>query len=128
DIGRQALADVFSYSVLSIRVTEVAYSIYSYLVSIISGGSAFAFVFLTSFLIYLFIVLIAYSAFVGGAGQSTVDAHNRSRLLTKKPYAYAFLAAMTLTSFVAITFSLSGHLVRQYLAGSVLFFGFSVLV
>src|SRR5206468_5685178 len=63
DIGRQALADVFSYSVLSIRVTEVAYSIYSYLVSIISGGSAFAFVFLTSFLIYLFIVLIAYSAF-----------------------------------------------------------------
>ena len=128
DLGRQALADVFSYAVLSIRVTEVAYSIYSYLISTISGGSAFAFVFLTSFLIYLFVVLIAYFAFVGGAGLSARYAHDRSPLLTKNPYAYAFLAAMALASFVAITFSLSGHLVRQYLAGSVLFFGFAVLI
>lgn len=128
DLGLESLSNVFSYTALSLRGTEAVYSLYSYLVAMISGRSKIAYVVITSLLIYLFAMLAICLAFLHTIQRDSHDRLKGSALLIKAPYVTGFLVATTLGTFVAITFSLSGHLIRQYLAASVLLLGLALLL
>ena len=100
---------------ITIRPTEFIFTCYVWLLSLLFDNAAI-FVFMSTFLIYwlvfygLFILINKNPLFVH------IFAHSvRERLL--------IIISVSIIGFVFITFSLSGHLIRQYLALSLFFLG-----
>jgi len=128
DLGSEGISDALSFSALSIRATEFAYNIYAYSVSVLTGGSKLIFVLVSSSLIYLFVMLANSLAFSDGARVLIGGLSNQTRIDSRSRFRYAFLTSVLLAAFVCVTFSVSGHLIRQYLAGSISTLGFALLI
>lgn len=96
---------------LSIRISEPLYYFISFAVSRISDGNAFLFVISITSIIYLTYIF---------ALEKLLKAYGINRLLAAVCIAFAVLAG--------ITFTLTLQLVRQYIAGSMLFLYFIFLL
>lgn len=94
--------NVFDFNYISIRSTEFVFNYYIWVISLIDR-SGFAFTFFSVFLIYLFITV--------------------SLLKCLNEDGFDNYIIVILVLFLSITFSLSGHLIRQYMAVSFFFLG-----
>lgn len=105
-ISNKGFLDVLSFKYVSLRSTEFIFNYYIWLISFIDE-SGWLFSFLSTYIIYLNVSLSLCNIFT-----------------VKKNETLYLIVAMLLFS---ITFSLVGHLVRQYLAASFLLLGISYL-
>ncbi|WP_175546867.1 EpsG family protein [Vibrio vulnificus] len=98
--------EVFSFKYVSLRSTEFIFNIYIWIISNFDK-TGWLFSFLSVYVIYLNVSIALCNVFS----------------VKKKELLYLFLGMM----LFSLTFTLVGHLVRQYLAGSVFLLGLSYL-
>lgn len=114
-VDEKGLSNIFSGVFISIKKSEFVFYIYNWLLSFFVTFKQY--MFLTSFMMYMFLL---YSAFIASRACS-----ERIGCMHKKPE-FIFLIII-IFAFVTITFSQTMHLVRQYLAISLFFYGWVLL-
>ncbi|GHY51467.1 hypothetical protein VCSRO70_3178 [Vibrio cholerae] len=100
------ILEVFSFKYVSLRSTEFIFNIYIWIISIFDK-TGWLFSFLSVYIVYLNVSIALCNIFS----------------VRKKELLYLFLGML----LFSLTFTLVGHLVRQYLAGSVFLLGLSYL-
>jgi hypothetical protein len=99
---------VLNFHFLSLRPSEFIFNYYIYLIAQIDK-SGFLFLFLSTFIIYLLFIRTLLIL--------DIDRENRKN----------FFLIIIAILFISMTFTLVGHLIRQYLACAVLFYGLALL-
>ncbi len=112
EAAKLPLSDAIFNASLSVRSTEFVYNTYVHFLASLTGRSSVAFVFTSTFLIYF---LANYAALL-----------YRSHVLKSDERTDDAALLLLSTTFVFLTFSLSGHLIRQYLAASMAALGFAL--
>lgn len=112
EAAKLPLTDAIFNASLSVRSSEFVYNTYVYSLAALSNRSSAAFVFISTFLIYFLAnyAALLYSSHAAEKHEQTDDT----------------VLLLLSTSFVFLTFSLSGHLIRQYLAASMAVVGFAL--